>query len=110
MSVSWCSVVKMGDVQTLRKRQAILLNKMEVLHQFVEHYVAEDHECQLEVRLQMLTDVYAEFMDLRTKLELLMEESDTAKYADATPKVKQEVLSHREEANLQVMQEFDDKY
>lgn len=103
-------MVRMGDVETLRKRQAILLNKLEVLHQFEENYVAEQHECQLEVRLEMLTDVYTEFMDLRTKLELLLEEKDATKYATATPQVKQEVLSHREEANLQVMQEFDDKY
>ncbi|XP_038106475.1 uncharacterized protein LOC119766147 [Culex quinquefasciatus] len=100
----------MGDLQTLRKKQEILLNKLEVLNQFVEHYKAEEHECQLEVRLGMLNDVYQEFTDLRTKLELLLEEKDAAKYADAEPKVKQEVVSHREEANLQVVQEFDNKF
>ncbi|XP_038106576.1 uncharacterized protein LOC119766213 [Culex quinquefasciatus] len=100
----------MGDLQTLRKKQEFLLNKLEVLNQFVEHYKAEEHECQLEVRLGMLNDVYQEFTDLRTKLELLLEEKDAAKYADAEPKVKQEVVSHREEANLQVVQEFDNKF
>ncbi|XP_038118287.1 uncharacterized protein LOC119769527 [Culex quinquefasciatus] len=100
----------MGDLQTLRKKQEILLNKLEVLNQFVEHYKAEEHECQLEVRLGMLNDVYLEFTNLRTKLELLLEEKDAAKYADAEPKVKQEVVSHREEANLQVVQEFDNKF
>ncbi|XP_052567467.1 uncharacterized protein LOC128093772 [Culex pipiens pallens] len=110
MLFSWRSVVTMGDLQTLRKKQEILLNKLEVLNQFVEHYKAEEHECQLEVRLGMLNDVYQEFTDLRTKLELLLEEKDAAKFANAEPKVKQEVVSHREEANLQVVQEFDNKF
>ncbi|EDS44041.1 conserved hypothetical protein [Culex quinquefasciatus] len=68
--------------------------------EFVVHYKVGEHECQLEVRLGMLNDVYLEFTNQRTKLELLLEEKDAVKFADAEPKVKQEVVSHHEEANL----------
>lgn len=97
------------SLKALKKRQRNLQYKLKVVDQFIGHYEEVRDQCQIEVRLNMLEDVYQEYFTIREKIELLEEEAYEGSQADAEPEVKKEAEQHREE-NFAVLQEFEDHF
>ncbi|XP_062704313.1 uncharacterized protein LOC134286676 [Aedes albopictus] len=88
-----------SDLRTLLKRERLLQQKVSIVEKFVIAFDKDRDECEVEVRLEGLEEVYVEFFVLREKIELLMEDEeddgddiDPAE-KDATNRVQQNFLA-----------------
>ncbi|XP_055604061.1 uncharacterized protein LOC129752297 [Uranotaenia lowii] len=77
---------------------------------FIQTYQIDSDRCQLSSRLHVIDTVYSEFFEIRSKIELLLDEADEKEQKDADSEVKGEIAKQREEENDKVLQQFDDRY
>ncbi|XP_062534477.1 uncharacterized protein LOC134203611 [Armigeres subalbatus] len=103
----------MSDLRALMKRERMLQQKVATVAKFVEAFDRDRDECQIEVRLKNLDEVYSDFFLLREKIELLVEDAkstdEDGSDSKKDEKEKKDAIS-REQENLRVVEEFENRY
>ncbi|XP_055627216.1 uncharacterized protein LOC129769151 [Toxorhynchites rutilus septentrionalis] len=98
------------ELRALTKRERQMLNSLDVVQQFLEDFEWDRDECQVEVRLQLLQEEYKEFLEVRNKIEIIMEDADSEKFAAGDEDEKEEADQLREKANFDVMRQFQNRF
>ena len=97
-------------LKTFQKRERQLTLTLDSVDRFLNSYDDERDQCQISSRIQALEPVYAEFFEVRGKIELILEEADEKIQRDASEEVKEEVEKQREEESLKLIQVFEDRF
>ncbi|XP_055588728.1 uncharacterized protein LOC129741053 [Uranotaenia lowii] len=99
-----------STLKALLKRERQLYVIFDGTDRFIQTYQIDSDRCQLSSRLHVIDTVYSEFFEIRSKIELLLDEADEKEQKDADSEVKGEIAKQREEENDKVLQQFDDRY
>ncbi|XP_055589611.1 uncharacterized protein LOC129741843 [Uranotaenia lowii] len=91
-----------------RERQIVLL--MDSVERFVQNYEAERDECQIASRLEALEPVFGEFHEVRSKIEMIVFESEEKKDKELYGEAKEEAGFQREEENDKILLSFEDRF
>ncbi|XP_055623639.1 uncharacterized protein LOC129767050 [Toxorhynchites rutilus septentrionalis] len=102
------------NLRDLLKQERFLRKKFDTVRDFLHNFDADQHNCQLDVRLQRLEETFKEFQIVRQKIELLAEEE-----SEQTPPEPKETEKEwaervtalnlaREEENWKVLSEMEE--
>ncbi|XP_055589698.1 uncharacterized protein LOC129741909 [Uranotaenia lowii] len=99
-----------STLKALQKRERQLYVIFDGTDRFIQTYQIDSDRCQLSSRLQVIDTVYSEFFEVRSKIEMLLDEAAEKEQKDADSEVKREIAKQREEENDKILQQFDDRY
>ncbi|XP_055601710.1 uncharacterized protein LOC129750728 [Uranotaenia lowii] len=99
-----------STLKALQKRERQLYVIFDGTDRFIQTYHIGSDRCQLSSRLQVIDTVYSEFFEVRSKIEMLLDEAAEKEQKDADSEVKGEIAKQREEENDKILQQFDDRY
>ncbi|XP_055604853.1 uncharacterized protein LOC129753077 [Uranotaenia lowii] len=99
-----------STLKALQKRERQLYVIFDGTDRFIQTYHIGSDRCQLSSRLQVIDTVYSEFFEIRSKIEMLLDEAAEKEQKDADSEVKGEIAKQREEENDKILQQFDDRY
>ncbi|XP_062538515.1 uncharacterized protein LOC134206800 [Armigeres subalbatus] len=99
----------MSDLRALMKRERMLQQKVAAVAKFVEAFDRDRDECQIEVRLKNLDEVYSDFFLLREKIELLMEDAKVTEEDGSDSKKDEKEKKDAEQENLRAVEEFENR-
>ncbi|XP_055634131.1 uncharacterized protein LOC129774420 [Toxorhynchites rutilus septentrionalis] len=102
------------NLRDLLKQERFLRKKFDTVRNFLHNFDADQHNCQLDVRLQRLEETFKEFQIVRQRIELLAEEE-----SEQTPPEPKETEKEwaervtglnlaREEENWKVLSEMEE--
>ncbi|XP_055632550.1 uncharacterized protein LOC129773023 [Toxorhynchites rutilus septentrionalis] len=102
------------NLRDLLKQERFLRKKFDTVRNFLHNFDADQHNCQLDVRLQRLEETFNEFQIVRQRIELLAEEE-----SEQTPPEPKETEKEwaervtilnlaREEENWKVLSEMEE--
>ncbi|XP_055605188.1 uncharacterized protein LOC129753394 [Uranotaenia lowii] len=83
---------------------------MDSVDRFVQNYNPERDECQISSRLEALEPVYGEFHEVRSKIEMIVYESEEKKAKELYGDAKDEAEAQREEENDELLLSFEDRF
>lgn len=93
-----------ADMRALTKRERQLLNSLEGIERFVESCDPSKDGRKAGVRLQVLEAVYKEYFEVRSKIELLLDEIDPSE--DSETKTGEDQVEKRKK----MLSDFEDRY
>ncbi|XP_058817069.1 uncharacterized protein LOC131680368 [Topomyia yanbarensis] len=100
----------MAELRSLRKREHQIVKAFDSVQHFLQKYDQETDSGQVNLRLHGLEEDFKDFLVVRSKLELLLEDVEVQKHAKSDPDLKQEALEHMDDENDRIMQEFRDRF
>ncbi|XP_058840265.1 uncharacterized protein LOC131695765 [Topomyia yanbarensis] len=100
----------MAELRSLRKREHQIVKAFDSVQHFLQKYDQETDSGQVNLRLHGLEEDFKDFVVVRSKLELLLEDVEVQKHAKSDPDLKQEALEHMDDENDRIMQEFRDRF
>ncbi|XP_055589950.1 uncharacterized protein LOC129742131 [Uranotaenia lowii] len=103
-------MAKNVQLKLLQKRERQIVLLMDSVDRFVQNYEPDRDECQIASRLEALEPVFGEFHEVRSKIEMIVFESEEKKDKELYGEAKEEAGFQREEENDKILLSFEDRF